>query len=75
MNKDGVYPSSIHFLSFVRCQVRRGGSRSNFGVEVARCSIVEVRGVVQVFQNCFTRIPNPSRSKKLGLVARILSDE
>ena len=44
-------------------------------VEVARCRIDEVRGVVQVFQNCFTRIPNPSRSKKLGLVTRILSGE
>ena len=60
---------------FGRCRVRRSDSKSNFGVEVARWCIDEVRGVVQVFQNCFTRIPNPSRSKKLGLVARILSDE
>ena len=31
-------------------------------VEVARCRIEEVRGVVQVFQNWFRGITNPSRS-------------
>ena len=44
-------------------------------VEVARWCIDEVRGVVQVFQNWFRGITNPSRSSKLGLVARIISDE
>ena len=75
MSKNGVYLSNIHFLSFGRCQVRSGRSRSNFGVELARCSIVEIRGVVKVFQNWFRGITNPSRSSKLGCVARILSDE
>ena len=36
------------------------------GVEVDRCSIGVVRVVVQVFQNCFTGIPNPTRSSRLG---------
>ena len=35
------------------------------GVDLARCSIGEVRGVVQVFQNLFTGIPNPYRSSRL----------
>ena len=67
MSEDGVYPSSVpSFLSVdVEYQVAR--SISNFGkIEVARCSIGVVRGVVQVIQNWFTGIPNPTRSSRLG---------
>ena len=35
-------------------------------VEMACCSIGEVRGVVQVVQNWFTGIPYLTRSSKLG---------
>ena len=34
--------------------------------KVARCSIGVVRGVVQVVQNWFTGIPNPTRRSRLG---------
>ena len=51
MSKEGVHPSSIHFLSFRWMSVRSGDSKSNFGVEVARWCIEEVHGVVQVFQS------------------------
>ena len=44
-------------------------------VEVALCSIVEVRGVVLVVQNRFTEILNPSRSSTLYEVAKSLSDD
>ena len=36
------------------------------GVEVARCSIGVVDDEVQVVQNWFTAIPNPSQSSSLG---------
>ena len=36
------------------------------GVEVAGSNNGEVRGAVQVVQNWFTGIPNPSRSSSLG---------
>ena len=41
-------------------------SKYNFEVEVVRCSIGEVRGVIQLVQNWFTGISNPSRISSLG---------
>ena len=41
-------------------------SGTNFGrVEVVRCSIGEVLGVIQMVQYWFTGIPNPSKSSWL----------
>ena len=77
MSEVGVYPSIVPSFvdvpSFVECSFLFGDvefesphSRFILGVEVARCNIGVVRGVVQVVQNCFTGIPNPSRSSRLG---------
>ena len=65
MSDDGVYPSSVpSFLGDV--EFERPVSVPILGVEVARCIIGVVRGVVQVIQNWFTGIPNPTRSSRLG---------
>ena len=59
MSEDGVYPSSVpSFLGDV--EFERPVSDPILGVEVACRSIMEVRGVIQVVQNWFTGIPNPS---------------
>ena len=40
---------------------------TNFGrVEVVRCNIGEVLGVIQMVQYWFTGIPNPTRGLRLG---------
>ena len=74
MSEDGVYPSSVpSFLGDVEFEVAR--LRSNFEIiEVALCSIVVVRGAIQVTQNWFTGVPNPSRITSFEVV-RFLSDE
>ena len=47
------------------CRVITGPYQIQFwGAEVACCRIGEVRGVVQVVQNLFTGIPNPSQSSR-----------
>ena len=51
MSKDGVYPSSIHFLSFMEdVELEVEYKDQIMGVDMTRCSIGEVRGMVQVFQ-------------------------
>ena len=67
MSEDGVYPSSVpSFRSDVEFEV--ASFKSNFEIiEVARCSIGVVRGAIQVAQNWFTGIPNPSRRRVLRL--------
>ena len=66
MSKDGVYPSSIHFLSFMEdVEFEAAIQDQIMEVDITRSSIGEVRGVVQVFQNLFTGIPNPYRSSRL----------
>ena len=63
------------YCLFGGCRVRRAILNPILLIEVARWCIDEVRGVVQVLINWFRGITNLSRSSKLGLVARILSDE
>ena len=64
MSDDRVYSSSVP--SFHLCMSsKRPVPDPILGVEVACCSIGVVRGEVQVVQNCFTGIPNPSRSSSL----------
>ena len=75
MSEDIVYPSSVHSFLSRDVEYQAARSISNFGVEVARCSIEVVRGVVQVSKNWFTGTPNPNRSSRLGEVARSFSDE
>ena len=66
MIKDGVYPSSIHFLSFMEDVEFEAAIQDQISrVDITRCSIWEVLGVVQMFQNLFTGIPNPYRSSRL----------
>ena len=66
MSKDGVYLSSIHLMSFMEdVEFEVEYKDQIMGVDMARCSIGEFRGVVQVFQNLFTGIPNPYRSSRL----------
>ena len=66
MSEDGVYP--IVFLpSFLGdVEFEAVGSRSNFGGFEVNCIIGVVRGVVQVIQNWFTGILNPTRISRLG---------
>ena len=66
-----VYPSSVSSSYPVPSFLGMSSSKRHFpdpilGVEVALCSIGVVRGVVQLVQNWFTGIPNPSRSSRLG---------
>ena len=47
MSKDGVYPPSIHFLSFKKdVEFEVEYKNQIMVVDIARCSIKEVRGVV-----------------------------
>ena len=66
MSDDGVYLSSVpYFLSgYVEFEAAR--SISNFGVDLARCSIGVVRGVFQVGLIWFTGISNSLRISRLG---------
>ena len=72
MSEDGFYPSSVP--SFLSGDVEFEAARSIpiYGVEVACCSIGVFRDVVQVVQNWFTGIPNPSRSSRVKLRSPIL---
>ena len=67
MSKDGDYTYSVSSYHFLRMSIsKRSVPDPILGVEVARCSIGVVRGVVQVVQNWFTGIKNPTRSLRLG---------
>ena len=67
MCEDGVYPSSVTSFLSGDDDFEAARSSFNFGrIEVARCSIGEVRDAVQVVKNWFTGIPNPTRSSRLG---------
>ena len=67
MSEDGVYVSSVPSCTFSgNFEFEAARSRSDFGIEVAGCSIGVVRGVVQVIQNWFTGNPNLTRSLRLG---------
>ena len=50
MSVDGVYPSKFLFSFLGMSSSKRPEPDSILGVEVARCSIGVVRGVVQVIQ-------------------------
>ena len=61
MSKDRDYPSIVPSCPFlVNSILKRPIPVPKLMVEVARCSIGEVHGVIQVFQNCFIENPNPS---------------
>ena len=66
MSEDGVYPSSFLLPFWRMSSSKRPVPDPILGVEVALCSIGVVRGVVQLVQNWFTGIPNPSLSSRLG---------
>ena len=66
MSEDGVYPSSVpSFLVIVSSKMPV--LDPILGVEQVSCSIGAFHGVVQVVQNWFTGITNPSRMSRLGM--------
>ena len=64
---EDVSISRVFLPSFLG-DVKFEAARSNpiLWFDEASCSIEVVRGLVQVVQNWFTGIPNPSRSLRLG---------
>ena len=66
MSMDGVYLSKVLsycFLGDVDFEVTL--PNPILGVEVAHCSIKEIRGVVQLLQNRFIINPDSNRSTRL----------
>ena len=72
MNEDVVFSSSVPSCPFWwKSSFKTKVPYPILMVEVVFCSILVVRGIVQVVQNWFIGIPNPSRSSMLGRVSQV----